>query len=177
MALTAKQERFCQEYLIDHNASQAAIRSGYGSRNANVTGPRVLANVGVRARIAELTGKQATRLEIKADTVLKELLLLAKSDVKEIFDENGNLKAVHEIPEDVRRAIAGVETFVDKDGDITKKIKLWDKPKALEMLGRHLKLFTDKVEHSGKVTFDLNDMSDEELDAEIETLKKELKRK
>lgn len=71
--MTPKQQRFVQEYLIDLNATQAAIRAGYSSNNADVTGPRMLGNVGIAAAIAEAQGRVSQRLEITAEKVLNDL--------------------------------------------------------------------------------------------------------
>lgn len=73
LALNAKQQRFVNEYLIDLNATQAAIRAGYKADNADVTGPRLLGNVGVAAAIAEGQAKVAGKLEITAEKVLRDL--------------------------------------------------------------------------------------------------------
>ncbi|KAA0970824.1 terminase small subunit [Aureimonas fodinaquatilis] len=74
MALTARQQRFVEEYLIDLNATQAAIRAGYSAKNADVTGPRMLGNVGIAAEIAERKNKHASELDLSAGRVLRGLL-------------------------------------------------------------------------------------------------------
>lgn len=145
-ALTPRQERFVAEYLVDRNGKQAAIRAGYSPRSAEVTASKLLSNPKVREVVERKVEAQAERLEVKADTVLRELLRIATADIGEAFDANDNLKPMHEIPEEVRRAIGAFEFKAGDDG-ITRKVKFWDKNKALESLGRHLKLFTDKVEH------------------------------
>lgn len=103
--------------------------------------------------------KRSKRTEITVDFVLQELALLAKTDLAEAYDEKGNLKPIHDIPVELRRAISGVKVFEEFDGfgtertkiGETRELKLWDKLRALELLGRHLKLFTDKMEHSGSI--------------------------
>lgn len=146
-SLTPRQERFCQEYLVDLNGTQAAIRAGYSATGANVTGVRLLSNPTVAARIADGKERQAERLEVRADTVLRELLRIATADLSQAFDEGGNLLSIHQMPEDVRRAIASVKVRTDDDGSLVREVKLWDKPKSLELLGKHLRLFVDRVEH------------------------------
>ena len=96
---------------------------------------------------------------IDPDRVLRETARLAYSDIGEVFAADGTLLPVHKLPEDIRRSIASVEVVkrnVDsgdgKTDDII-KIRVWDKPKALEFLGKHLGLLTDKVEHRGDVIF------------------------
>lgn len=160
--LPPNQERFIEEYLIDLNATQAAIRAGYSPKTANEQGARLLANASVRHKIDALKQARSERTEITADVVLKELLRLARVDISQAFDERGWLKDLKDIPEDVRRAISGIETQELFSGDsdqksiigVTRKVKFWDKTKALELLGKHLKLFTDKLEHSGNVTLE-----------------------
>lgn len=159
-ALTPKQEMFCQEYLVDLNATQAAIRAGYSRKTAGQQAEALLKKLEIATRVQELMDSRSQKVSVSSETVLQELLRLATVDLSEAYDENGNLKQIHDIPVDVRRAIAGVETYYEKVGSdedgnpdlcTVKKLKFWDKTKALEMLGRHLKLFTDKVEHSGTV--------------------------
>lgn len=139
--LTDKQERFLREYLVDHNAKQAAIRTGYAPKAAEVQGSVLLSKPKVKARLAELAQLQAARLDLTADTVLSELLLLAKVDPKDLVDARGRPLPMHKIPEAVRRAISSVE--VTKEGT---KYRLWSKTTSLELLGRHLKLFLDRFE-------------------------------
>lgn len=158
--LTPKQEAFVKEYLIDLNGTAAAKRAGYtGSDNvlAN-TAHNLLRNPKVAAVIQEAMDKRSERTEITADVVLKELLLIARADLSQAYADNGKLLPIKQIPEDVRRAIAGIKVFEEFEGmgkdriqiGEVREVKFWDKPKALELLGRHLKLFTDKIEHGGK---------------------------
>lgn len=141
-------ETFLQEYMKDLNGKQSAIRAGYAEKAAESQASRLLRNVKVRARLDELMEKQEKKNQIQAETILKELSLLAHTDIVNLYDKNGNLRPIHEIPEETRRAIAGIETIIDKDGNTVKKVKLWDKPRALELLGKYKKLFTDRVEHN-----------------------------
>lgn len=156
--LPQRQRLFVAEYLKDLNATQAAIRAGYSGKTAVVQGPRLLGNVRIATAIAEAMDARAARIEVKADDVLRELLLIARSDIGQAFDTSGKLKALHEIPEDTRRAISGIETdeLFEHTGDgeraqtgWVRKVKFWDKVKGLELLGKHLKLWTDKVEATG----------------------------
>lgn len=149
------------EYLKDLNATQAYIRAGYNVSEvvAKVNGSRLLTNANVRHKIDELMGKRAARVGVCSDRVLDELQRLGYSDAKDIYNEDGTIKHMKEWPEDLRRAVASievVETFEMVRGEkiwtgYNKKVKFWDKPKSLELLGRHKKLFTDKVEHSGHI--------------------------
>jgi phage terminase small subunit len=155
MALTGKRARFAQEYAIDHNATQAAIRAGYSSRSAHTEGSRLLKNAEVRAQLGLAELSAAERANVSTFRVLDELRRIATVDIGQAFDAEGNLKPLKDIPPDVRRAIAAIEVEeeTEKRGTI-RKVKFWDKPKALELIGRHLAMFVDKVEHSGTLTLE-----------------------
>lgn len=165
MALTPKQRLFVREYLRDLNATKAAIRAGYSKASATTEGPRLLENVGVREAIDTALEQREQRVEVKADDVLRELMAMAQVDISEAFDEQGRLLPLHEMSPDVRRMIASVETDELYGGSgkarteigVIRKVKFWPKDKALELLGRHLKMFTDKVLHEGSVTINVVD--------------------
>lgn len=151
--LAPRQAAFVREYLVDLNATQAAIRAGYKEKTARAQGSRLLTNAAVEAALKGALEKRNERLELKADDVLRELLTFARFDPARAFAKDGSMLPLHEMPEDVRRAISSIEVdeFDADDGPIgrVKKVKFWSKPHGLEMLGRHLKLFTDKVEAAG----------------------------
>jgi phage terminase small subunit len=155
MALTGRRDLFAREYLKDLNGTQAAIRAGYAPAGAHVEGSRLLADEEVQAHIAGLAAARNTELKIEAREVLEELLRLAMQDIAPAFNDDGTLKQIHEIPADIRRAIAGVEVeelFEGRGQDreqvgVLKKVKFWNKNQALEALGRHLALFKDVIEH------------------------------
>lgn len=178
--LTPKQERFCEEYLIDLNKTQAAIRAGYSKDSAHSIGEENLRKPEIIKRVDELKALRQESLLITPESVLKELYDLAMVDITEAYDDAGWLKPLSEIPKNVRRAIAGLEVneLFDGQGDdkhiigVAKKIKFYDKNKSLEMLGRHLKMFTDKKEVSGAdggpiQVKNVSDLSDEELDLKL----------
>lgn len=153
--LSAQHARFVQEYLVDLNATKAAERAGYSAKTARSQGSRLLTNAAVAAAIATGQAARSERVEVKSDDVLRELLHLARVDIGGIFDEEGQLKPLHEMTPDVRRCIASIEHTAlgsEEQPRFVSKVKFWDKTKALELLGKHLKLFTDKVEHSGAVS-------------------------
>jgi len=158
--LTPRQERFCQEYIKDLNATQAAIRSGY--KQPNVQGPTLLVKNSIKNRIAELTKPRTEAAGLTAERVLQEIQRISCCDIGQAFNEDGTLKPLKDMPEDVRRAISAIEIEEKREADsddgkvfgTVKKIKFWDKNKAIEMAGKYHKLFTDKVEHSGSVTLE-----------------------
>lgn len=145
--LTPKQEAFCREYLVDLNGTKAYLRAGYkvNDKVAAVNAARMLASAKVGFRIAKAMEERGERTRVTSDRVLVEIERLAMFDPKDLtkVSSPGDIAA---LPEEVRRAIVGWGW--DKNGNFTVKMA---KEKALEMLGRHHKLFTDKVEHSGKV--------------------------
>jgi phage terminase small subunit len=151
-AMTPKQELFALEYLKDLNATAAYKRAGYSGKgnSAEATAAQLLRNPKVAAKIQEAMDKRTSKLEITAETVLQEIARLAFVDISQAYDENNRLKPLHEMPEDVRRAIASIEVGeLREDGEVIgqmRKVKFWDKKGSLDLLGRHLKLFTDVLE-------------------------------
>jgi phage terminase small subunit len=152
--LEPKQEMFCREYIIDLNATQAAIRAGYSEHTARQIASELLSKPHVQAEIQRLADKRAAKLDLKAEDVLREVMRLAMVDISEAFNEDGSLKPIKEIPVEVRRAIASVEVdeLFEGHGDdreqvgYTRKVKFWDKVKTLQLLGQHLKLFSDRLD-------------------------------
>lgn len=159
-SLTPKQKLFVYEYLIDLNATQAAIRAGYSENSAHDIGCENLEKPEIIEAIQERMDKRAEKVGVSAEIILKKLLDLATVDLAKAYDINGRLLPIHNIPEEVRIAISGIKVFEEFDGfgkdrvqiGEVREVKFWDKLKALELLGKNLKLFTDKVELSGKVT-------------------------
>lgn len=156
--VSAKYRRFVAEYMIDQNATQAAIRAGYSKKTADVQGPRLLGIVWIREAIDKMLKKH----EISAERIIAELAKLATSDVRDIYKEDGSLKPISEWPASIARCVSAVEQEEiyeynngrrENVGDV-RKVKLWDKTRALEILARYHKLLTDKVEHSGSLTLE-----------------------
>lgn len=148
--MTEKQKIFADEYLIDLNATRA-YRVAYPSVKKNETAAaaaaRMLRNVKVAAYIQERMQERQKRTEITQDRVLQELAAIAfakADDYAEIKDECVRIKDTEELNEQQVRAIAGIE-----QGKFGIKVKLNDKEKALELLGRHFGMFKDKLEVSG----------------------------
>lgn len=172
--LPPKHNAFLLEWLKDHDASKAYVRAyKYKGNNANVLGPALLAKLRKSGHIEPALKAQEDRTEITADRVLKEIWRLSTVDVSLAYDANGNLKDIKDMPEDVRRAIAGIEVIEDNANDRkvdaggnpivsrTKKIKFWDKNKSLELLGKYFKMFTERMEINAVDKFD--DLTDAQL--------------
>lgn len=162
MALTPKQNRFVAEYLVDQNATQAAIRAGYPARTARSVGAENLAKPYIKQCISEALERRNSRVEVKSDDVLRELLRVMSVDLGKAFDEDGRLLNIREMPEDVRRAVAGFEVEALFEGagrdrmevGTTTKVKMLDKVRAIELAMKHLGLLQEKVKLEGTVTLE-----------------------
>ena len=148
---------FAQEYLKDTNGLQAAIRAGYSPHTAHAQACRMLKDVEVQAFITEHTKKRMQRLEIDADRWLQEINTAAFLDPDAMFNDDGTLLPISQMPEASRRAIAGfevIETF-EWEGEgkdkrkvwtgYLKKVKLVSKEGTLNLCARHLGILNDKV--------------------------------
>ena len=163
--LTPKQQRFVEEYLIDLNATQAAIRAGYSEKTAKEIGSENLTKPNIAKAIEEAQNKRTEQTQIDSAYVLKRLVEIDQMDVLDIMDDDGNVKLLRDWPKIWRQYISNIETISMDDGEgWIKKIKWPDKVKNLELLGRHVSVgaFKDKVEHSGKLEIQsLSDLMDE----------------
>lgn len=149
---TDKQRKFINEYLIDLNATQAAIRAGYSKKTAQRMGSENLLKPVIKGEIAEKQQKLALKTEISQERVLQEEKCLAFYDPAMIFElENGSAKHPNDIPENVRRAISDIRVTEkkDDDGNIVQffKYKFLDKGKALERISKHLGLYEKDNKH------------------------------
>ena len=168
MRLTDKQRKFCDEYLIDLNATQAAIRAGYTEKYANTNASKLLQNTTISQYIGERQKELSRKTEITQERVIRELALIAFSNTADyahvvekkmkaevggmlvdILNEDGKPATyrtvepvlTEELTEEQKRALA-----VIKKGRDGLEVKPCDKVRALELLGKHLGMFTDKIE-------------------------------
>lgn len=176
-SLTGKQEMFCQEYLVDLNATQSAIRAGYSKRTAGVIGLENLTKPLIREKILQLIEERRNKIKLSQERVIEELVSVAFLDIRELFDHNGSLLNVKDFPENISRALAGIDLIASSDGTVsTKKIRLLDKIRALELLGKHLGMFVEKfdVKHSGAVIQELTQIDSSILIERSKLLVKQL---
>lgn len=149
--LTKKQELFVQEYLIDLNATQAAIRAGYSVESAEQIGYQLLQKTPVSNAIGKAMAERSKRTGVNADRVIRELARIAFVNAPKVIDmDTADLKSG--AVEDDAAAIASVKVKIipTEDGNIVEReIKLADKLKALELLGKHNGMFTDKLKIEG----------------------------
>lgn len=148
--LTDKQKQFCEEYLIDLNATQAAIRAGYSTKTATVTACENLMKPNIQEYISLLKGKREERTNITQDMVVNELAKTAFGSIKDLYDEKGLMKEPYQLDDDVASTISSFKSkreMLEKDSDgnpvfgVIDEYKRLDKLKALEMLGKHLGIF------------------------------------
>jgi len=148
-AVKEKHERFAAEYVIDLNATQAAIRTGYSEKTAGQIGFELLKKPEIQEAISAAMKARSERTEITADRVLKEIARLAFLDIRKAFNADGSLKPIHELDDDTAAAIAGLEVSEIRGEDgvstVLKKIRLSDKRASLELAGRHLQMWNDKL--------------------------------
>jgi phage terminase small subunit len=153
--LNERQRRFVDEYIIDLNATQAAIRAGYSEKTAYSIGQKLLKKVEAQKAIQEKMKKREERTEVTADQVVKELSKIAFSDLKAVleWDENGiRLKPMNDVDGAILQEISETETETEFQTKTTRKVKLYDKLKALELLGKHLGIFNDKLDLTGDLS-------------------------
>lgn len=153
--LTARQQRFVEEYLIDLNATQAAIRAGYSKKTASSIAIENLGKPNIQEAVGAAVQARSERTEITADRVLKELAVLGFADMGTYLDlvgtddarldwsnlPPGATKAIHEITQEIHTEGKGDEAEAVK----RTKFKLYDKRAALVDIGRHLGMFNDKL--------------------------------
>jgi phage terminase small subunit len=170
MTMNDKQKAFCAEYIIDFNGTQAAIRAGYSPRTANEQAAQLLAKLSIQNEISRLMDDRSKRTEVTQDRVLLEIARLAFNDPRKAFDETGNLKHVKDWPDEVAAAISSIKIteITQNDGPETylKEVKFWDKGRQLELAGRHLGIFNDKLMIQGDKNKPLvvKSLTDEELE-------------
>ncbi|WP_339451564.1 terminase small subunit [Pseudomonas sp. JAI120] len=151
MALTQKQRLFVDEYLIDLNATQAAIRAGYSKKTAGQIGDENLKKPQIAESIKEAMDSRNKRVQINADYVLNRLVEIDQLDVLDILDNAGNFKPIMEWPKTWRQTLSGVDLQEIMLGDVEtviRKIKWPDKLRNLELLGKHVAVsaFREQVE-------------------------------
>lgn len=145
--LTEKQQRFVDEYLIDLNATQAAIRAGYSAKTADVQGSRMLGNVKVQQAVAEAMAARSKRTGVNQDRVVLELAKLAFVKMTDVVDSQGRIKDT--ATDDDLSCIESIkykESDNEFGGSAEREVKIFSKLKALELLGKHLGMWNDKLD-------------------------------
>ena len=145
--LTEKQQRFVDEYLIDLNATQAAIRAGYSVKTANEQGSQNLAKLSIQQAIAEQMAERSKRTGINQDRVVLELAKIALVKMTDIVDSQGRIKS-DASPDDLAciESVKYKESESDTGSSVEREVKIASKLKALELLGKHLGMWNDKLD-------------------------------
>ena len=157
--MTNSQKRFCDEYLIDFNATRAykaAYKSCRKDETANVNGSKLLRNTKVQEYIAEKQQEMQERNKITQDTIIQELAKIALFNIKDIYNEDGTLKKVTELDDDTATAISGVKILQKAGAMKIISSKTNDNTKALELLGKHLGMFKENVNLTQDKPFEVN---------------------
>jgi phage terminase small subunit len=157
--LTPKQERFIAEYLVDLNATQAAIRAGYSQDTAKEIGYENLTKPHIQCAIAAAMEARSKRTQVTQDRVLLELARLGFSDLTQLGSWNKDgftVKNSDELTPDQSASVQEIVFNKSKEGNKSLKLKLHDKKGALELIGRHLSMFTDNLNHQGQVNVQFN---------------------
>lgn len=145
--LTEKQQRFVDEYLIDLNATHAAIRAGYSVKTANEQGSQNLAKLSIQQAIAEQMAERSKRTGINQDRVVLELAKIALVKMTDIVDSQGRIKS-DASPDDLAciESVKYKESESDTGSSVEREVKIASKLKALELLGKHLGMWNDKLD-------------------------------
>lgn len=146
--MTERQKRFIAEYLIDLNATQAAIRAGYSVKTAGSIGDENLKKPEINSAIAKEMAKRSKRTGVNQDRVVLELAKIAFVNASDVIDADTATVRDNATADDTA-AIQSikVKVFPTKDGEgVEREIKLGDKLKALELLGKHLGMWNDKLD-------------------------------
>jgi phage terminase small subunit len=160
--LSEKQARFCQEYLIDLNATRA-YKAVYGTKSDNsaaVSSNKLLRNPKITAFIQERQKQLQEKTGITQERVLQAYAAVAFSDIRKFYNEDGTLKKITDLDDDSSAAMAGMEIEELFEGSgmdrfqvgVTKKIKRWDKVKALDSLAKHLGMFEVDNKQKSQIT-------------------------
>ena len=156
--LTPKQRRFVAEYLVDLNATQAAIRCGYSAGTAKQQASRLLTNVDVSTAIAAATQARFAKAQLTAAATLEAIRHQVTGDVRRLFDAQGRLRPISELSAEEAALIAGFEVIIknaaggDGHTDTIHKVRLTDRARYVELAAKHFALLTDKLQLTADVT-------------------------
>ena len=145
--LNEKRQRFVDEYLIDLNATQAAIRAGYSVKTANEQGSQLLAKLSIQQAISERMAERSKRTGINQDRVVLELAKIALVKMTDVVDSQGRIRS--DATDDDLACIESVKykkSESDTGSSVEREVKIASKLKALELLGKHLGMWNDKLD-------------------------------
>lgn len=161
--LNEQQQLFVEAYLVELNATKAAIAAGYSADSAASQGSRLLKNAKVAAALRDARQKRAERVQVTQDEVLAELVNIMRGDPRDLVGwdkHHAKIKPSDELTEAEAKRIS--EVAMTSDG---LRVKFYDRQRAIELVGKHLGMFKDELNVSVTRKADLSRLSDEELDA------------
>lgn len=151
--LNRRQDEFVRQYLLDLNGAAAYVRAGFRARgnSAEVNAARLLRNAKVAEAIEKAMAERAERTKIDADRVLRELGKIAFLDPRRALNDDGSMKPFSDLDDDTAAALASFDVVEigGEQGGVIRKVRLADKLRALELIGKHLNMFRERVEVSG----------------------------
>jgi len=155
--LTPKQTRFAEEFLLDLNGTQAAIRAGYSKDSAKEIASQNLTKLNVQNYIAELQAERAKELKINSNEVLRKIRDIAFSDITRTMTLS--VTEFEDLPESVRLCISKFKTFTrtydigeETISETTVELWFWDKMKAFDMLNKHIGFYEKDNEQQNNIT-------------------------
>ncbi len=149
--LSPRRHLFVKEYLVDFNGARAAVAAGYAKKSANVTASKLLTIANIQEALGKEIEERSDRCKVDADHVLNRLIEIDQMDIIDVIDDNGAVKPISKWPKVWRQFLSGMDfsefNHSEKEYGFLKKIKWPDKLRNLELIGRHLGMWTDKVHH------------------------------
>ncbi|WP_163340226.1 terminase small subunit [Desulfopila sp. IMCC35008] len=174
--LSSKREKFCREYIIDHNATQAYIRAGYSENGASQGSERLLRIVEVNRRIEELQAEENEKLSdkyrITRERIMRERGRIAFFDFRDLYDAGGNLKQPHEWDDDTAACVSSVKFHVSREGNgygnrpEVAEVRLWNKDASLSALEKIEGMYAKDNEQLNPY----RNLTREELNAKLEEI-------
>lgn len=172
VGMTSKEVSLCQEYVVDKNGCQAAIRAGYSENSARQIASENLAKPNIKNYVDYLLRKLSERTMVSAERVVKEYARIAFMNMGDVLDDNGKMENLNKWSRDDLAAVSEITEDIVNDSDddsapvLKRKVKMINKLGALDALSKHLGIVTHKVEISGQL--DVTNMSDEDLMKELD---------
>jgi phage terminase small subunit len=164
--LSERQEQFCRAYVTHFNGSKAALQAGYSKATAPISAVELRRMPQIQERIRQLLKPREVEYEATRERTLQELCRIAYFDPRELYDDNGHLKPIKDLDAHVAAAISVIEEESRTEGrdesttEIRlKKVRLHDKMKALEMLSKHLQLYSDAAQVQVNAQINIGDLS------------------
>lgn len=147
--MNPKQKKFADEWLVDCNGTQAAIRAGYSAKTAEVKGSQLLNTPDIKAYIEGRQAKLSDKVGVTVEMIVAEYKKIAFCDLRTAYDERGILLSIKDIPDGIAASLCGIEVLEQFEGfgkdrihvGNTVKVKIIEKTKALDALGKHLGMF------------------------------------